>query len=480
MQLAKLITLKKIKTLHYLFSTILVLFLFAFAPVSAQDNSPYTRFGIGDLTPLSHMLTRGMGGISAAYADPTSINFNNPASYAYFQGFREAKTKKLVSGRAILDVGMDFESRTLLQSSPAKKFVTGNALFSYIQVGVPLKNNWGLSFGLRPISRISYKLFRTERLKDPLTGLPIDSAITNFTGDGGAYLVSVGTGIDVFHRQDSSKAYMDEKLSFGVNAGFLFGKKDYSTRRTFLNDTVNYLQGNFETKTNFSDLFITAGLMYKMPIDTFKKISLNAGVYGNWGQKISATQDVFRETFLFNETLGEVRLDSVFDKRNVKGTIVLPASYTIGFAIQKPVILVKDRKEGGWMIGADFSMNNWNQYRFYEQRDSVQSNWEIRVGGQISPVPARNYFSNVTYRAGIYYGPDYIKVGQKMNRFGATFGMGLPVALSRQAPNQYTVINVAFEYNKRGNNNNILRENMFRFSLGFSLSDLWFGKRKYE
>jgi len=44
-----------------------------------------------------------------------------------------------------------------------------------------------------------------------------------------------------------------------------------------------------------------------------------------------------------------------------------------------------------------------------------------------------------------------------MNRFGATFGMGLPIALNRNAP-----------------------ENLFRFSLGFSFSDIWFGKRKYD
>ena len=70
--------------------------------------------------------------------------------------------------------------------------------------------------------------------------------------------------------------------------------------------------------------------------------------------------------------------------------------------------------------------------------------------------------------------------GQNLCGFGASFGMGLPVALSRQAPNQFTLINVALEYSKRGNNKNLLNENMFRFSLGFSLSDLWFGKHKYD
>ena len=80
-------------------------------------------------------------------------------------------------------------------------------------------------------------------------------------------------------------------------------------------------------------------------------------------------------------------------------------------------------------------------------------------------------------------GPDYIRVGKKLPQFGATFGLGLPVANFRSSYaslNQATIVNLAFEYIKRGNNDNLLRENMFRFSLGFSLSDLWFIKRKYD
>ena len=165
---------------------------------------------------------------------------------------------------------------------------------------------------------------------------------------------------------------------------------------------------------------------------------------------------------------------------NVKGKIKLPASFTVGFVAQKPIIIDKNSKHAGWMIGMDFNMQNWSSYRFYGLADSVKNNWELRIGGAINPVPNRSYFSNVTYRAGFFMGPDYIKVGQKLSRFGASFGMGLPIPLSRQSPNQYTLINLALEYSKRGNNNNLLRENMFRFSLGFSLSDLWFGKHKFD
>ena len=87
----------------------------------------------------------------------------------------------------------------------------------------------------------------------------------------------------------------------------------------------------------------------------------------------------------------------------------------------------------------------------------------------------------MVYRAGFNIGPDYIRVGKKLPQLGLTFGLGLPVAnYDRLSPGRVTLINLAFEYGKRGNNDNLLRESLFRFSMGFSLSDFWFIKRKYD
>lgn len=472
MQLAKLITPKRIKTLHCFYLTVLVLILTSISPVFGQDNSPYSRYGIGDLVPTSGTATRSMGGISAGYTDVLSVNFNNPASYSSFQAAREKKTKKLSSGRAILDIGINLENRTLREPNNTQKFTASNLLFSYVQVGIPVKQNWGLSFGLRPMSRISYKIINYARLNDPQTGLPIDSAVTRNEGSGGAYLAYLGTGFSLFHKE---KYELEEKLSVGINGGYLFGEKDYSTRRSFINDTVTYYQANFETKTNYGNLFFNAGIQYRLPVK--KNMMLSLGAYGNWGQKMNASQDILRETFVYDSNLGEVRLDSVSDNKNQKGKIELPATYTFGFVLQKYAVA---NKTGGWLFGMDFSQQNWSQYRYYGQVDSVRNKWELRVGGQLNPIPKRNYFSNVAYRFGFVVGPDYIQVGKKLPTFGASFGLGLPMAISRQAPNQTTFINVAFEYGKRGNSNNLLRENMFRFSLGFALSDIWFIKRKYD
>ncbi len=474
MQLVKSIIPKKIKTLYCFFLTILVSFSAAFTPVFGQDNSPYSRYGIGDLVPPTHINSRGMGGISAGFTDFLSINFNNPASYSSFQAGMEAKSKKLVTGRAILDIGMNFESRTLRDQKIDGKFTASNALFSYVQVGVPVRPNWGLSFGLRPISRISYKLIRNELLMNPNPPFDtIENSTTRFEGDGGAYLASMGTGFSIFHRPRKG---MEEKLSVGINAGYLFGRKDYTTKRSLLNDTVDYYQANYETRTNYGSIYANAGIQYHVPINEAKKIMLTVGGYGAWSQTLNARQDILRETFVYDPNSGDVRLDSVSDNKDIKGKIIMPSSYTFGFVIQKFSV---PNKEGGWLIGADFEQQNWDKYRIYGQQDSVRNKWELRVGAQFSPVPKRTYFSNVVYRVGFFTGPDYIKVGQKLNQMGASVGLGLPLSGGRQT-SQFTLINLAFEYIKRGNNDNLLKENMFRFSLGFSLSDIWFVKRKYD
>ncbi|HEY0355495.1 MAG TPA: hypothetical protein VGC29_04775, partial [Flavisolibacter sp.] len=102
---------------------------------TAQDNSPYSRYGLGDIMPLSNITTRGMGGISAGYADVLSVNFNNPASYSRFQADQEKRSKKLATGRVIFDVGLNVDNRTLIEPNTTNRFTSSDALFSYMQLG---------------------------------------------------------------------------------------------------------------------------------------------------------------------------------------------------------------------------------------------------------------------------------------------------------------------------------------------------------
>ena len=468
MLLVKSITPKKTNALRNIFCfTFCLLIIGICSPAFAQDNSPYSRYGLGDLVPSTNINSRAMGGISAGIADYYSINYNNPASYSSFYAIRELKSKKLLYGRAILDVGVNLENRTLIQPNTTGNFTASNFLFSHVQVGLPLRHGWGLSFGLRPVTRISYKITQGGHVIDAVTGLPTpDTTKTLNEGDGGAYLGSMGTGFRI-----------GKNLSLGVNVGYMFGRKDYSTRKSVLSDTIAYNAGNFETKTSYGNIHFNMGAQYLIKFDSTTYLTL--GAYGNVQQKLNATQDVIRETFIADPNTGNTRLDSVYQTSNVKGTIQYPASFTAGATIQR----VPTTKKGGYLIGIDYQRSNWADYTSYGHTDSLRNTWQFRIGGELRPsldAARKSYWGNVAYRVGFFMGPDYVKVNGDLPQYGTSVGLGLPLRNFNRLNNQITIINVAFEYIKRGNNDNKLKENLFRMSVGFSLSDLWFAKKKYE
>jgi hypothetical protein len=480
MQLAKLILLK-----HKFFS-LLFLFVFASSLLQAQDNSPYSRYGLGNQFPRSNIVGRGMGGVSAAYVgtylgyaaitdqnnvikdsaaftEVTSVNFNNPASFASFQANLEQRSKKVSSGRVILDVGVSFGSRTLTEPNTPNSFTSSDAIFSHVYIGIPIRRNWGLAFGLRPLTSISYDIVKTERLRNS-TGGNIDSAATQFTGSGGSFLPSIGTGFGT------------NNLSVGFNVGYLFGKKEITTRRAFINDTVTYAASNHTTNTSFGNVFFNAGVQYKIELNS--KSILRLGLSGNWKQTLNGSQNILRQTYVRNSAGEELQVDSVLLQVGVDGEVIYPASYTAGFMFDNAA----GDKTRGWSLGADYVTDRWEDYRFYGAKDLVQNSWEMRVGAQLHPVKRPiSYGQAVSYRFGGCFGSDYMNVGNKLPLFGLSFGVGLPLFSHTQAArSQYSVLNFALEYSKRGNDQNKIREDMFRVSVGLNFTDLWFGKRKYD
>ncbi|MEO6932796.1 MAG: hypothetical protein ABI151_14275, partial [Chitinophagaceae bacterium] len=177
------------------------LFIYSFA--SAQDNSPYSRYGLGDMVPNQYVVSRGMGGVATGYSDAgygkipkydLSINFKNPASLG-------SLSNSGPFSNTIFDVGGEIDVRTLKSTSIPSKYTSTNTLISYLQIAFPISTskmerrgiNWGLSFGLRPLTRIAYKIEKNERLAG------IDSLNTLYEGSGGLNQVNVSTGFKVKH-----------------------------------------------------------------------------------------------------------------------------------------------------------------------------------------------------------------------------------------------------------------------------------------
>ena len=436
----------------------------------AQENSPYSRYGMGDLVPNQNIVSRGMGGLSAAYPNYLSINLNNPAMLGNISNTR-------TFSNTLFDIGGEADIRTLRSTSTPEKYKSVNALISYLQVAFPLSSKkmekkdfvWAMSLGLRPLTRINYKIENNQRLNG------IDSLQTVYEGSGGMNQVNISTGIRY------------KNFNFGISTGYTFGNRDYSTRLNFVNDSVVYYKSNYEVKSQFGGMFLNAGIFYssnngekenpvtkkREPASTF-----NVGAFVNLNQTLNARRDKINETITFTSDGSLIGIDTVDYQQEQKGKIRIPMTYGVGISYQD--------KNRNWMFGADFESTNWSAYRFYNETDDVQNTWVIRAGAEYYPARAgsikNKYWSYVKYRAGFYYGPDYIKLSQNRANYAASLGASFPLTSANLLRyGDYVLLHTSIEVGGRGNKQSqSFRESIMRFSFGISMNARWFRKRSYD
>src|SRR5436190_5513572 len=94
-------------TVNYFFFC--VAFLFISLISYSQENSPFSRYGIGDTYPQQNVASRGMGGLSAAFTSTQAINTINPASYSAL-------------GLVTYDFGLTIDTRLLLSKTPVSSY----------------------------------------------------------------------------------------------------------------------------------------------------------------------------------------------------------------------------------------------------------------------------------------------------------------------------------------------------------------------
>ncbi|MCW3106250.1 MAG: hypothetical protein JWQ09_756 [Segetibacter sp.] len=420
---------------------------------TAQQNSPFSRYGLGDPYPGQNIVTRAMGGIGSTYGNGQSVNFSNPASYSEL---------KIVT----YDIGLSLDNRTLRSANPIQKYNSVNLEPAYVALGMPLskKHDLGLAFGLRPLTKIAYSIQENKRTAGPGK----DSMAYLYEGDGGLYQAFAGVG----------KRWGGLRL--GINTGYMFGHKNNNTRAIPV-DSVNTYKSNSATNTSYGSLFFSGGLQYD--INLSKATSLRLGFSGNLKQNLSAKQTVSRETFTYDANGTPITIDTVYQSQEVAGNIKLPVSYTAGISLNTSLVDRLGNKIEKSVIAFEYESTQWSNYRFYDAPDKLNNSWLFKVGGQLTPNPLsiKSYWNRATYRAGFYFGQEALAAdANKLPVYAITLGAGLPIRKWRSFDNQYTIINTTFEVGKRGNKNNNITESFFRFSLGLNLSDIWFIKRKYD
>ena len=400
------------------------------------SSSPYSFFGIGDQAKIKSVEEIGMGQIGGALNSEYHLSFTNPASYAGLKW-----TTYVFSGGSKATTIDDGENK---QTSSA-------ASLNYIALGIPIRTNQGLAFGLQLNTAVGYSLL-DQRFED-LEGENTLVETTKLSGDGGTNRVFLGYGY-----------HFPFNLNLGVETAYIFGG--------IRNDILNRRLG-VQLATKSESVSYVKGFSYKLGAqythNLKNNLKLKLGVSGTMGNTLKENGDVYLSTVENTEGGG-----LIIDRDTISGY-----SARIESPIQS-VLSAGIGKDNKWFVGAEYTFRDGIDFKggiydeitnYYYDKSNI-----FAFGGYYIPKfnSIASYWDRVTYRAGFNYKNLGLVINEtEIDEYGISFGVSLPLGL------RLSNANIGFEFGKRGTNkNDLIKENYYNFRLSISLNDKWFKKRK--
>ena len=156
-------------------SVFLLMILSGVTVAQNNTNSPYTRYGYGQLAEQGSGNSRAMGGIAYGLRDRYQINFANPASYTAVDSLT-----------FIFDGGISLPNTNLSSGSIRRN--AKNSSFDYIAMQFRASKRIAVSLGLIPYSNVGYNMgeYRDD------AAFPEKSTIVTYSGEGGLHQLYIG------------------------------------------------------------------------------------------------------------------------------------------------------------------------------------------------------------------------------------------------------------------------------------------------
>lgn len=412
-------------------------FLLSVSLVGQNSSTAYSRFGIGRLYSNNNLLTMGMGGATYASRSNYFVNPFNPASYTVFD-----------STSFVFDAALQGKLTTLKTSTSSGK--VNDAGLAYITMGFPVTKWWKSSLGIMPYSSVNYQI-------------EIDSIFENlgkvrygYAGSGGLNRAYIGNAFLPF-----------KNLSVGFNFSYIFGTLNRD-RTVFYPDSSNHFSSRITNSTIVRNMYLDFGIQYHTLLKN--GLQVNAGLVFSPNQSLNSTRDFLAVTYYHDYTKNlDVNMDTAVYESGVDGKTVIPMLFGGGLSVGRA---------NRWNIAGDFQYQDWTDYKAFGISDSLRKSFRISLGGQYKPSPldVGKYWKRINYRAGVRFEKSFLELRDKsLNEIGISFGVSLPMKKSR------STINLSFETGTFGTTDNqLIKENFFRFTIGAALSEKWFLKRKYD
>lgn len=446
--------------------SILSVFLLLACSVSAQltTHSPFSSYGYGERYASGDAISGAMGQSSVAFFDSTYLNYRNPASY-----------NSLSKGQPLFSLGL--EGRVSSYTQGTNSVTNGFGMVDHFVLAIPMRNHFGLAFGLRPFSRRGYEIHDQ-------VSVGTDSVHYIYDGNGGVNEAFLGLSSTVVK-------FKGTHLSVGANLGYLFGSST-NQRKSYLVQFNSFSGGVEKTSYRFNSFHYELGAYLHQTIN--KVHSFKIGATMEPMQKAKGYLD--RQLFAAGNVTNPNTYSLLYDTTNVEGSLNLSPAYSLGFSylIRKDALDNSNRSRNSeWQIHFNYSSNDWTKFSstFNDVTEEFNYVKTTKISGGIQFTPeikfienavTTNFIERMRYRVGFYTSTlPYYQNSSRISEFGTTFGIGLPI-LAQQA---LSSINLSVTIGKRGNGlEDGLNESFVGMNFGVIISpsfyDRWFRKRKLD
>ncbi len=413
---------------------------------AAGVYTPYSIYGVGDLSHPGTAYNKSMGGVGVALRNNTVINVLNPAavtardSLAFMTDFSLYNDNKIFNQGGIKSASNTFNINDLVMS-------------------FPLWHNMAMMVGIMPFSDtgFSYGFEYTDPDLIGRTGNITYSA----TGTGSIYKAFAAVGVTFAKR-----------ISLGAQWNYHFGNIEKTYYTTFNDASYNSIKNS--TNAQLTAHSFKFGVQYEQPVSS--RFSIGVGATYSTPAKIGGTMESNRFS------AGTAASDTLFHKLDNLGkdaVVTIPSELAVGITF---------KNSGMWLAEFDYSRADWSASGLDAARGfsankifSASVAEAFRFGFEIIPNrnDVRSYFMTAAYRLGAYHRNEYFLLdGKKVASTGITLGVTLPVYLPNLGRNNGVTLGV--DFGQRGSlTGEMIRERYINFSIGFNFFDIWFRKTQY-
>lgn len=394
-------------------------------------NSPYTRYGFGQLGTMEVGVNKGMGGTGIGLQNNSQINLLNPASYAAVDTLT-----------FLLDVGMSLHNTNFAEGGV--KMNARNTTFDYLAMQFRLMPKLGMTISMTPFSNIGYNFSNTQTIRDDEDGQV--TTTNRYYGDGGLRQVTMGLGWSPL-----------KGLSVGTNLSYLYGEIYHYVYNQYNEAAISTRTKQY--KADVTSYMANFGMQYQT---IFGKNKVTVGATYQLGHSIDD------EAYIIDL----VSTGSVVTSSDTLTTTPLSIPSGLGFGVS---YTFDDRLT----LAADYSTQSYSTAKFFGMQGANYH--RTSVGFEYIPERiTRKLFRRARYRAGIHYATAHYTVDGRPGptEYGASIGIGLPIM---NGWNAKSIINISGQaVHVRPGAPGMITENYLRLNIGLSFNESWFDKWKVQ